>query len=310
MRKLKIYFIPGAENDHQPVILRRPATLTILGVVLVVELVFLVGTQIVLPRSKLLGLVLPTVLVEETNQSRQADGENTLAVNNKLVAAAQQKANDMATRGYFAHVTPDGLAPWYWLDQAHYSYQAAGENLAVNFLDSRDVVNAWLNSPSHRANLLNGNFTEIGIATASGLFQGRPAIFVVQFFGRPSVAEAASVNRESRPLTAATGLRAPTVASGSLATTTAGTSSVKGAEVTTDQNISWLDRLLVQPGRLIGFIYFALAALVLIALVLNVFIKIRIQYPVLIINGLLLLVLILLLILANQQLLLATAKIF
>jgi hypothetical protein len=131
--------------------------------------------------------VYASILVSNTNQAREtALGGGQLTTNPLLTQAAQLVANDMATKSYFAHINPDGKTPWYWLNQVGYNYNYAGENLAVNFVDSTDVSNAWMASPTHRANILNPVFKEIGIATAVGTYQGRSAIFVVQFFGTPS----------------------------------------------------------------------------------------------------------------------------
>jgi hypothetical protein len=99
------------------------------------------------------------------------------------------KAEDMAAKGYFAHESPEGLTPWYWFKEAGYQYAYAGENLAVHFTDSTAVVDAWLKSPAHRANVMNGNYTEIGIGTAKGTFEGVDTVFVVQLFGTPALAE-------------------------------------------------------------------------------------------------------------------------
>ena len=81
------------------------------------------------------------------------------------------------------------MTPWFWFAEANYQFSYAGENLAVFFGDSEDVVDAWLNSPSHRANLLNQQFTEIGIAVAEGTYQGQETTFIVQLFGTPAVAQ-------------------------------------------------------------------------------------------------------------------------
>ena len=79
----------------------------------------------------------------------------------------------MAQKGYFAHVSPEGLTPWYWLGEVGYTFSHAGENLAVNFAEPEEVVDAWMNSLAHRTNILNGNFQEIGIAIShnSGIFK-------------------------------------------------------------------------------------------------------------------------------------------
>jgi hypothetical protein len=130
-----------------------------------------------------LAAVYADTLVTLANKNRGESSE--LKVNALLVQAAQAKANDMASKGYFSHVTPEGKTPWEWIKEAGYSYVYAGENLAVNFTESEDVNNAWLNSPGHRANIVNTKFTEIGIATAEGMYNGRKATYVVQMFGTP-----------------------------------------------------------------------------------------------------------------------------
>lgn len=131
------------------------------------------------------GLVINSIVVEDTNQERQSLGLGELKSNEALRKAAQAKADDMAKNGYFAHQSPDGKTPWYWIDQTGYTYRAAGENLAVNFDYSRDVVNAWMNSPTHKANIVKSKYQDIGIGIAEGFYQGRPTVFVVQLFGTP-----------------------------------------------------------------------------------------------------------------------------
>lgn len=137
-------------------------------------------------RSNQYAAVVAAVLVDLANGDRAQQQIGGLTVNPVLTAAAQAKADDMAAKGYFAHVSPDGKDSWYWFKQAGYAFSYAGENLAVDFSDSGDVNTAWMNSPSHRENILNGHFTEIGIATAAGSYEGHPTIFVVQMFGAPA----------------------------------------------------------------------------------------------------------------------------
>jgi uncharacterized protein YkwD len=133
-----------------------------------------------------LSAIYGTVLVNLTNQNRAAANISELKVNQILEKAAQMKADDMAAKGYFAHNTPDGKTPWYWFEKAGYEYIYAGENLAVNFEESANVETAWMNSPGHFLNIMNPKYTEIGIATSTGLYKGRTVIFVVQLFGTPS----------------------------------------------------------------------------------------------------------------------------
>ncbi len=132
-----------------------------------------------------LSAIYASVLVSLTNQDRVKNNLGELTVNPLLEKAAQMKADDMAQKSYFSHNTPDGKTPWYWLEQAGYNYKYAGENLAVNFNDSEEVQTAWMNSRGHFLNIVNPKYTEIGIATSTGMYKGREAVFVVQMFGTP-----------------------------------------------------------------------------------------------------------------------------
>ncbi|HEX2792372.1 MAG TPA: CAP domain-containing protein [Candidatus Paceibacterota bacterium] len=136
--------------------------------------------------STQMAAVISAVLVDLANDDRTDAALPALTVNPKLVAAAQAKADDMAAKSYFAHTSPDGTTSWQWFKDAGYAYASAGENLAVDFNDSENVERAWMDSPTHRANILSGKFTEIGIATAVGELDGKRTVFVVQMFGRPA----------------------------------------------------------------------------------------------------------------------------
>lgn len=100
-------------------------------------------------------------LLSGTNASRSANGLGPLTLNNQLSTSAQMKAQDMADKNYWAHVAPDGTQPWYFFERAGYAYIRAGENLAYGFNTSQGAVDGWMNSPSHRANIL-GEYTEVG----------------------------------------------------------------------------------------------------------------------------------------------------
>lgn len=145
----------------------------------------------------LVAAVLPSVVVDLTNEERTAVSATPLTRNTKLDEAARSKARHMAENNYFAHYSPDGVSPWYWFDKVEYQYQYAGENLAVHFTDSEAVVSAWLNSPSHKENIINSAFTEIGVGTARGKYQGYDTVFVVQMFGTPREVESSEMASES-----------------------------------------------------------------------------------------------------------------
>ncbi len=171
------------------------------GFAFVIGSVFLISSlQNFFMATNQFASVINAVLVDLTNTDRAAYNLGTLTVNEKLVAAAQAKANDMANKSYFAHTSPEGLDSWHWFKEAGYDFQSAGENLAVDFSDSADVERAWMNSPSHRDNILNGKYTEVGIATAIGIYQGRSTVFVVTMFGTPrKVAAATPAPKPTQP---------------------------------------------------------------------------------------------------------------
>lgn len=127
-----------------------------------------------------------TQLVAETNQERQSNDLVPLAVNPKLNEAAQLKAQDMFRYNYWAHTSPRGVEPWKWLGDVGYSYSIAGENLAKNYPTAVATVDAWMASPSHRENILNDRYTEVGFAVAEGTLEGRPTTLVVAFYGAPA----------------------------------------------------------------------------------------------------------------------------
>lgn len=165
----------------------RAGEFAALGAGAVILLVFLASTlDGTLIRNGQGAAVVTAVLVDLANTDRSGNHVSELIMSPALTAVAQAKANDMAEKGYFAHTSPEGKDPWYWFKQNGYLFTYAGENLAVDFSDSADVEKAWMNSPAHRANLLNGHFTEIGIATAVGTYEGHQTTFVVQEFGTPA----------------------------------------------------------------------------------------------------------------------------
>jgi hypothetical protein len=109
-------------------------------------------------------------------------------VNAQLTKAAELKAQDMFNQQYWSHTAPDGTTPWQWFGKVGYAYAEAGENLAKNFTTSDSVLSAWLQSPTHRANVLKAAYTEVGFATMSGTLNGQAASIVVALYGTPPAA--------------------------------------------------------------------------------------------------------------------------
>jgi hypothetical protein len=123
-------------------------------------------------------------VVELVNQTREAEGLKALEPDETLFKIASDKASDMFKYNYFAHTSPQGITPWLWFEKNAYDYKYAGENLAINFSSAEEQQKAWMKSETHRQNILDPNFTEIGIAVKKGILDGHLTTLTVQTFGQ------------------------------------------------------------------------------------------------------------------------------
>lgn len=168
--------------------LRGEGTLSLVFLVLVFEL-FAFASPVIsfLQKKETIGaVVLPAVLANLTNAERTQQQLGILKENDLLTKAAQLKAEDMASKGYFAHTSPEGNSPWYWVRLVGYDYTHAGENLAVNFKNSEDVTRAWMNSPTHRDNIVRPVYTDMGTGIARGVYKGKEVDFIAQLYANPA----------------------------------------------------------------------------------------------------------------------------
>ncbi len=185
-KKLHYLFIPSEKNNFRAKTLHHDFLMYYL--VLAFVFVFVMrnyGSTV----SNVLGIATDITvekLNEYTNEERQKNNLSSLSVNEKLSTAAYKKAEDMFQKNYWAHFAPDGHTPWDFVLGSGYSYEFAGENLAKNFLFSKNVVDAWMQSPTHRDNLLRPQYTEVGYAVVNGVLNGEQTTLVVQIFGKPS----------------------------------------------------------------------------------------------------------------------------
>lgn len=226
--------------------------------------------------SPFIAAVIAATLVELANGDRAELALDDLRVNPLLAEAARLKANDMAEKSYFSHVSPEGHNSWYWLERVGYDYTHAGENLAVDFSESADVENAWMKSESHRANILHDRYTEIGIAVATGTYEGRPTVFAVQMFGRPSakqVAEAvgappASVVVQEVPR------GEPSVLGETSSSDTSPGSDAQAIVLTSDDVPFWA-RVATEPKQYLRYAYYIIGLLILLALFFDLELEIK-----------------------------------
>lgn len=317
LRGIKDFFVPHTGNNYKPHSLQTAA---VGGMAILIVLSFaIVNVQSILWVSSewMISTILPSVIVERTNDERSSGALSSLRRSPVLDRAAQMKAEHMAEMEYFAHYSPSGISPWYWFDEARYTFVHAGENLAIHFSDSGEIVDAWMNSPLHRDNIMNSDFREIGIGTARGMYEGYETVYVVQLFGTPAVVNTTSplesdVSSADADIVA---VDTPTAVAGASSTDTV----VAGAQihtteidieevVTTDDTVSLYSGTLAtttngvpasidatlsestppvgiigfatQPRTILQFVYALVALFVVLALIVSTFIEVRRQHPV------------------------------
>jgi hypothetical protein len=181
-RSLRNFLLPGAGNGLRAGIFSG----NFLVYFLIALIAFKTGVAVFFgffPKSDFFADITKSAIVSLANDDRRQAGLSPLTENPVLERAALMKAQDMLSRGYFEHTSPQGLSPWYWFSRSGYDYRFAGENLAIGFIESGEVNSAWLASPTHKANIMNNNYRETGIAVVNGRFQGSPTTIVVQLFG-------------------------------------------------------------------------------------------------------------------------------
>lgn len=184
-RFLSLLFIPQEKNNHRASLL-QPKFLFLLMIVYLSNQSFIKTLTVIKPG--VLGYsseITAEKVFIQTNQQRLENNLPSLHFNSTLSISAQKKAEDMFTNNYWAHTSPSGKTPWSFLKEVNYQYKIAGENLAKDFYDTESLMNAWMNSPTHKANIVNQKYDEIGIAVVNGVLNGVKTTLVVQHFGSP-----------------------------------------------------------------------------------------------------------------------------
>jgi len=201
------WFTPHYTNNHRPKVLQPMGLSVVVAVFLMVQTSLqLMRLSPAIPGGFVLGYassISSSEVVELTNIEREKIGLSPLTVNAKLSEAATAKAAHMFQHDYWAHIAPDGTSPWTFIKHSGYAYTVAGENLARDFSDSASMVQAWMNSPTHKDNIVHKKYTEIGIAVVNGKLGGVETTLVVQMFGTPTTAVARTSEsgaRSDRPV--------------------------------------------------------------------------------------------------------------
>jgi len=186
LKTLRHLFHPQRSNNHRPKLL-HPKPLIFMSL-LALGFFQIVGfaSTLNLEKGSILGYassITISQIITDTNKERTDKGLIPLTFNELLSNAAESKAEDMFNNQYWAHTSPSGKEPWDFIKSVNYNYKVAGENLARDFDSTKPMVEAWMNSPTHKANIMNPRYRDIGLAVVNGKLNGFETTLVVQMFG-------------------------------------------------------------------------------------------------------------------------------
>jgi len=178
---LKNFFLPTPANNYRAYLLTNKALSLV--VIALFSLNLFIGN---ITLTKAFALFDGQAVISSHNSERLKLGLPALKENNLLDLSAEAKGEAMLKSNCWSHYCPNGESPWDFFKQVGYVYSYAGENLAEGFNDLPGVMVAWMNSKSHRENILNPNFTQIGVAILIGDYQNiKNNVLVVVHFGTP-----------------------------------------------------------------------------------------------------------------------------
>jgi hypothetical protein len=189
-------FLPHSSNNHRAKILHHFSILLCILALFLGQAVFsyvrtdypaVLGSSIDIATDSLLTL---------TNQKRTELGLAPLQLNESLAKAAAMKADFMLENDFWAHNSPDGVTPWYFFQQVGYNYTYAGENLARGFTTSDEVMTAWMNSPTHKENILSPNYAR-SVAVKKGRLLGEDTTLIVEMFGNTDTVPIARIPEDT-----------------------------------------------------------------------------------------------------------------
>ncbi len=207
----KRVLIPRKDNEYRPHLIRAHGIIAVLVVAILAQALYSFATT---GQVRILGQesnIKVVDLLTDTNDAREKEGLGILTLNDDLSRAAYLKAQDMYEAQYWAHVSPSGVQPWKWFADVNYNYSVAGENLAKNYPTAQATVDAWMDSETHRANILNKDYRDVGFAVVDGSLLGESTSLVVALYGSPVTLAAVQSSSDQ-----SVGFSAPAVAAGSV----------------------------------------------------------------------------------------------
>ncbi|MEX2013233.1 MAG: CAP domain-containing protein [Candidatus Levyibacteriota bacterium] len=176
-------FLPQRSNNYRSKLLHHHILLFFIAILFVGSFI---SVQVKRSYPEVFGIstnITNEQLLLLVNEERQRNGQQLLKLSPSLNIAAERKAEDMFASNYWAHVSPSGTTPWFFIKDAGYEYVYAGENLAKGFSSAEEAVDAWMASSQHRENALSSNYQDVGFAVRTGKLQGEDTVLIVQEFG-------------------------------------------------------------------------------------------------------------------------------
>lgn len=204
----KKILVPHKGNEYRPHLIRLHGITAVLVVAVLAQVVYGYATTGHLSVLSKTANIQTADLLTDTNKERSVENLPDLTLNDELSQAAFLKAQDMFAHDYWAHTSPSGVEPWKWFGDVGYNYSYAGENLAKNYPTSNATVAAWMNSETHKANILNEHYVDVGFAVVTGLLNNQNTTLVVALYGAPVSVAAVQSTATVRP----TSFSAPDVA--------------------------------------------------------------------------------------------------
>jgi len=194
----KDFFIPHDGNGNKPKILRAKSLAIIVIVLFALKVTVTGYLFFIYPDQARMAQQMTTEILKLTNQDRLDSNLAPLSLNSVLSVSALAKAENMIMNDYFAHHSPDGKKPWDWISRDKYAYLFVGENLAMNFSSAQSAHQALMQSPSHKKNIMNAKYSDVGLAVVSGEINGQRTNVLVELFAcqyQPKVAIAAQTDQ-------------------------------------------------------------------------------------------------------------------
>lgn len=281
------FFIPTECNGYKPKILRKKSLAIIIFSLFFLKIFVISYLFLIYPNAARMSETISGGIFNLINKEREKNNLGILSQNEILNKAAKNKAEDMVKNNYFAHRGLDGKMPWEWINRGEYAYLYAGENLAMNFTSAFSAHKALMLSESHKRNILNNRYADIGIAVVSGKIDGEETNVLVELFASPKPSSGKDIAKNT----------VPTKAGKNIKEIKTGLNEgldkhilVSGAELKPEsmKNSDLFTKLIYYS----EIVFLAALIILIVLLLLNILIKISVQHKAVIIQTLLVILLV------------------